>query len=312
MLSLPNELLLQITTYEPFRSLELTVAFAITCQRLFELTRDSVEHARDCCAAPWAFCRVVCLGDYAEYEDVPKTLYTAAELAVIEEKCKNGNKDEVDTTYGGIHMLGIDSCELRLGAYEYQNPRLWRDETNEWLARFTKADRKRFDALMAITYPDRADWVLANLSKKEYVRASEIAKLARRPDDPQPFLPNCFPDLGHALLTRIAWSSDNSLSMGSNEVTENLHRGKWVGDKMCIVTLDRLMAAEYADISTTVVRDLIYCCKADYGERWLEAIEKEWAEDEIYEMHWMASDGDDRLARYCRLIGERPQRPWFW
>ena len=81
---------------------------------------------------------------------------------------------------------------------------------------------------------------------------------------------------------------------------------------MCIVTLDRLMAAEYTDISTTVVRDLIYCCKADYGERWLEAIEKEWAEDEIYEMHWMASDGDDRLARYCRLIGERPQRPWFW
>ena len=104
--------------------------------------------------------------------------------------------------------------------------------------------------------------------------------------------------------------------MGSNEVTGNLHRGKWAGDNVCIITLDQLVESlantEWTDISTTVVRDLIYCCKAEFGERWLEVIKKGPGRDAVYEMHWMASDGDDRVAKCGRLIGLRPPRPSFW
>ena len=314
LLSLPNELLLKIIGDEGFTSLEALVALGITCRRLYELTHELIGRCRDRSAAPWAFGRVVCLGDYADYEDVPKTLYTASERAMIEENRRNAGEDEVDMSYGGIYQLKIKRGSIWLGVHTYDDPEAWPEETYEWLARFTKADRKRYDAILGVTYPDRKDWVLANFSKKEYVRASEIAKLAKRPNDPQPFLPNCVPDLGQALLTRIAWSSDDSLSMATDEVTENIHRGKWVGDEICITPLEWLdqSTEQWMDISPSVVRDLIHCFRANFGARWLEVIKKGFDKSEQYEWRWMASDGDDEAAKLGRRTGSPPPRRWFW
>ncbi|TBU33356.1 hypothetical protein BD311DRAFT_848308 [Dichomitus squalens] len=316
LFSLPNELLLKITG--SFTSLQTLAAFAVTCRRVFDLARYTVEDARDGCAAPWACCRVVCLGDYASYEDVPKSLYTAQERAEIEGKRDSAGTDKADMSYGGIHQLKVEPHNLWRGAHAFYDPKRWPDEINEWYARFTKADRKRFDALMAVTYPtDRKDWVLCNLSKKEYVRASEIAKLAKRPNDAQPFLPNCLPDLGQALLTRIAWSEDDSISMAKNEVTAKLHRGAWVGDNICITTLERILSGseedeEWMDISTSVIRDLIYIYRAEFGKKWLKVIKDSLTENEQYEWYWMASDGDDDTAMLGRATGMRPPRRWFW
>ncbi|RPD74865.1 hypothetical protein L226DRAFT_486796 [Lentinus tigrinus ALCF2SS1-7] len=163
------------------------------------------------------------------------------------------------------------------------------------LMRMTELDRKAFREVFMFTYPERDDWVLVNLDKKLYVRAAALAELAGAPEDEQPFLPTCKMDLGHALLTRILWSSDQTVDM-DNSI--DIHRGPWAGDRFCITTLERCekrfdIPGQWKDVSGEILADLI----AIHGGGEKAAVILETVvPSSIDDYGWYASDGDDLVS----------------
>ncbi|RPD60146.1 hypothetical protein L226DRAFT_486782 [Lentinus tigrinus ALCF2SS1-7] len=294
LLSLPNELLLYIA--EPPGSglcVEEVVMLAMTCQRLYELYRGLIDHYHICQAASWMMNRILCSGSHAKYEDLPAALFKAQERALIETKSKEGG-----ASYGGLSDFCSDDTRLYRGAFTYKP---------EWLHTFkSAADRNVFKLIMAVTFPSRTDWVLCNHTKKEFVRASAIAELAGKPNDDQPFLPRCKLDLGHALLTRICWSTEKPMDTPDSM---KMHRGPWVGDRFYITTMDRRCMPsegddwEWKDVSGQVVRDLVRVYRMVFGKKdWLAKVEGQVSEEDWTQYYWFASDGQDDLSSRFRDV----------
>ncbi|TFK92693.1 hypothetical protein K466DRAFT_206632 [Polyporus arcularius HHB13444] len=303
LLSLPDELLLDIVDSVPEIEWEDVVILAVTCQRLFYLLRKLIDQGRAQLSAPWGGGRILCVGGYAQYEDLPATLLEAGERAIIEKAI--GKYPGEDPGCGGLDsLLDGKKCFTFRGAFTYCE---WAD----FLRRFkSDADRKTFKMVASVTFPpERTDWVLLNMVKNEYVRASALAELARKPNDQQPFLPHCRLDLGHALLTRICWSS---VELPNTPPKMKMHRGAWVGDRFCITTMDHLCGSdpewEGKDVSKEVVRDLVAVCRKMFGKEWLAQVEGDVldSEEDYLQNYWFGSDGHDELASACREIGS----PW--
>ena len=192
--------------------------------------------------------------------------------------------------------------ELWRGAYDYiKNGSGW----YHWLE---GQDLKMFNLVTAQMFPaHRKDWVLLNLSKMQYVTASAMATLSQRPDDVQPWLPYCRADLGHALLARICWSSEDCTGLDRNPT--RIDRGPWAGDRFCITTLDRLAKpkegeAQWKDVSRAVVRDVKKIFQAIYGDQADKVLGGGiWPGDSWY---WFGSDNleDDEVA----IIGRRTEK----
>ncbi|RDX57215.1 hypothetical protein OH76DRAFT_1394999 [Lentinus brumalis] len=295
LLSLPDELLLDIVDL-PELQWEETLILAVTCQRLFYLLLKLINQARVQVSAPWAGNRILCVGEYAQYEDLPATLLKAGERAIIDAEIKTRG-----SRYGGLRLLGCEENIPFRGAFSY---------LADFLRKFkSDADRKTFKLVASVTFPpERTDWVLCNTVKREYVRASALAELARKPNDQQPFLPHCRLDLGHALLTRICWSN---VELPNTPPRMKMHRGPWVGDRFRITTMDRLPSgsnpeSEWKDISKEVVRELVAVCRKRFGKEWLAQVEGDVLEEDDLQGYWFASDGKDEVASACRKIWS----PW--
>ena len=296
LLSLPDDVLLQIIELPEVDFDDLAV-LAITCRRLFELSRKMLEDSRNYMSASWVGCRIVCMGDNTVQGDLPAALLNDQERAIIDAKINQGEY----AGYGGIELLNPGSPRLYRGAFVYYD---------SYLKTFNSdADREAFKAVVGVAFPSkRTDWVLCNSTKKEYVRASAIAKLSGKPRDAQPFLPHCKLDLGHALLSRICWSSEELVNTPPKL---KVHRGSWVGDRFCITTMERWGGPaegeerwEWKDVSNQVVKDLVQIYRKQLGKGWLEEIEGDVPPVDYAEYYWFGSDGDDGIAstgRYTRM-----------
>ena len=51
------------------------VRLSITCKHLMVFRRDFITRSRDVNAAPWAYCQIACIGDYATFGDLPDNLF---------------------------------------------------------------------------------------------------------------------------------------------------------------------------------------------------------------------------------------------
>ncbi|KAI0719356.1 hypothetical protein C8T65DRAFT_53682 [Cerioporus squamosus] len=300
LLSLPDELLLDIL--ELLKQWEELVILAVTCRRLYVLSLKRLNQGRAQLSAPWAGCRIICAGESATFRDLPATLLKVGERAFIDAKFKdkNLNDDDDEARYGGLSCFEWDESMLHRGAFSYRH---------DWLQKFkSSSDREMFKIVASVTFPPkRTDWVLCNMMKKEYVRASALAELARKPNDAQPFLPRCRLDLGHALLTRICWSNE---ALPNTPPKMNMHRGPWVGDWFCITTLDRLggpwQPVEepqwWTDVSKQVVKDLVQVSRVMYGKNWLKEVEGDVLEVDDLQYFWFGSDGKDKVAEAGRAL----------
>ena len=160
--------------------------------------------------------------------------------------------------FGGVARVCPDrSPPLLRGAFDYIR------YGYGWYDRLEGRDLEMYNLVLSQTFPvHRKDWVLLNLDKMEGVRASALAELCGKPDDIQPFLPNCRADLGHALLARICWANGmDSAWMGQVHFSPEVGRGKWAGDRFAITTLDKVAKPrkgqkQWKDVSKTVVRDV--------------------------------------------------------
>ncbi|TFK92694.1 hypothetical protein K466DRAFT_539469 [Polyporus arcularius HHB13444] len=291
LLSLPDDVLLVLLEL-PDISLDDLAVLAVTCRRLFELSYKMIKDCNEIKSASWYGCRIVCMGDCALYEDPPPSLLNAEERAIIDAKIA---QDEYPG-YGGLNLLDYESTCLYRGAFTY---------TYSFLQKFEfDADREAFEAVMGVAFPpERTDWVLCNFNKKEYVRASAIAKLSGKPNDAQPFLSRCRLDLGHALLTRICWSNEAPVHTPPKM---KMHRGLWVGDRFCITTMERVEdIQEWKDVSSQVVRDLVQIYRKQFGKDWLEEVEGDVLAYDHAEYYWFGSDGDDWVASTGQYTRQR-------
>ncbi len=188
--------------------------------------------------------------------------------------------------------------ELWRGAFDYVK------NGSGWYRELEGRDLKMFHLVMTQIFPThRKDWALVNLSKMEYVTASAMATLSQHANDVQPWLPYCRADLGHALLARICWASEDCTGLERNPT--RVDRGPWAGDRFCITTLDRLAKPsrgepQWKDVSRPVVRDVRKIFETMYGDKADKVLGGGiWPGDTWY---WFGSDGpeDDEVAHNGR------------
>lgn len=253
------------------------VRFAITCKILLDVGQPHLLRLLQGCHAPWANARLICLGcDTGRNEDLPLDLLT---------------KDELHEVVTCVHPHVLDCLEpgqephFALVACETYKRR-YGTTNHHHLERYNELDRLHEEAaanpklaldfemyeklyLFSDTesvYPPGA-LVLCNLSKAEYVREDRLSKMVRK-------IHGWVEEFGlmQALLSRICWSVDPSISMCCDKkYKERLTKGPWAGDRFCVVTLDTMprlnVAKEWKDVTAEVDKLLAHLWKVNtYNE----------------------------------------------
>ncbi|KAI8989853.1 hypothetical protein BD414DRAFT_577653 [Trametes punicea] len=268
---LPVEILDNVLSY--LDEIDLFM-LALTCKAFLSTLRPRLlVHLKEL-HAPWQNCRLILLGsNTTRYWDLPPGVMS-------EEEWK-----EILLTRKHLSSSGLRPSLKRAGKQVYESalgrndllyylrkhvPQGLRDEVLRgcgsglgiWDLNRRTGDCWRFACLRGcgapLQYPDGPP-VLCNVSQGEYVREDSLTV----PENMT---------LAHALLACIAWSTDPSIAMEcSDEYIEVLTKGRWAGDRVCVVTLDTLppSPANWTDVSADVdalLWDLFLAnCSSDDG-----------------------------------------------
>ncbi|KAI0381950.1 hypothetical protein F5Y04DRAFT_253656 [Hypomontagnella monticulosa] len=159
-----------------------------------------------------------------------------------------------------IYLKQTDDClACALHGVDFKNPsaillKYWTD-----IMQFERMD----------FYPQGQQWILRNLTTKEFVRSEAIAL------DPT-FIHG--PDIdgigfGHVILSRICWSTD---PLGRIENPTNIMRGVWAGHRFDITHLSRhreiTKGEKWADVSNEVVNEIARIWEGEFGPGWREHV----------------------------------------
>jgi hypothetical protein len=137
-------------------------------------------------------------------------------------------------------------------------------EFKESYLKLPLAKRKDMDLLMHFDlgwlYANSPKWILRNLTTKEFVRQSVVA----RGTNNGPFGRDQV-GLGEALLSRICWSSVPNATQG----WDGIHRGIWAGHRFDIILMDAIEGKTgWKDVSESVYEELVVLWKNEYGQNW--------------------------------------------
>ncbi|KAI7826430.1 hypothetical protein BX661DRAFT_184013 [Kickxella alabastrina] len=177
--------------------------FALTCYRTLEIGRRNLARYFNFKEGNrvWAGCRIICVGDYIE--DYPPGVLTASEEAELSEK----NLFRLADDFG-------EDCS-------YEDPMSSFCERVLFSGHYGLA-RELLPKYKIMSQQDKS-YILRNLTTKEYVRAEAfhdtLAKF----------------NIGDLILSRICWSSDDSVAMVNNV---DIHRGLWAGHRLDVSTKD--------------------------------------------------------------------------
>ena len=195
--------------------------------------------------APWAGCRIICVGEYTE--TLPDRFLSDEEAEELRRLDCGLSSDEP------INLSNISRDHFDHFEYHFHMPskRLWALSSKEYriLSQIIKETR----------YEWENGWVLMNLSTMEYVTSKAASRILRfmNPTDGR-----CF---GQLILSRICWSSDGSTAIYFDRP---LHQGVWAGDRFRIVTTDVFKARTsdgegWADVSVEAAKWLRDILRSD-------------------------------------------------
>jgi hypothetical protein len=251
--------------------------------------RDLYQQER----APWKGHRLICLGDYVK--DLPDQLNNAKSLCEL--------ATTVGYSYRDCHVwFGADAsekwtrrlCKLAQGIYQnavavdrgfhlrtdYQlledvrsvpgaaawvyDPRVYGSLMNSKrypsYANPIDSDEEDAEEVEEYLEPPEPVMVLRNLSKRVYLRSDTLPFTGR--DRVWGF--------GRAILSRICWSTDPSVSMLCEG---DIHRGVWAGDRFDVVELDdfgasieELESSGWKDVTSEVREELIAIWKTNFRD----------------------------------------------
>lgn len=252
--------------------------FATTCKSVLEVAKPHLLRQLQAFYAPWAGGRLIYLGQHTE--DLPQGLLTDAELQHIA-TADIPQLDDIGPRKTNLSLYASKIYETRhtithdTGA-ESQRLEHWR-ALRKVLKTCKGCPRRLLELRMVqtlhvFTMPrplrERSVSVLCNLSKAEYVRGDRLSKMKWVDVE---F--NWTAELGlmHALLSRICWSTDDSISMVcGKEYKERLVKGPWAGDRFCIATLVTMpnprVAKKWVDVTAEVDELLVHIWESNCRE----------------------------------------------
>jgi len=271
---LPQELLVHI--FEDIDDVASVVCLTLVNTLFYALGYECLvdRHRQATLAATWIGDRLICLGDYSHYDDLPENVFTADELSLM--------KDAAENPWQGIDALSGDNKRSRDS--KLFDAAFWDKMQIMGLVNCPLAEQKRLLTLVHVEEMNtfdvdigRPDWALFNLTTYEYVRADAFSILYAEmgPEERKAMKENQGPlvgdNLGFSELigARICWSSDDSISMAYEG---ELHRGVWAGHRFEITTLDRIQGPQngkvWKDVSDEVMKELKAIWVSEYQDDW--------------------------------------------
>jgi hypothetical protein len=271
LVNLPTELLEEIISRLDIGSL---FCLATCSQFLFYLCRNRIVSILKSQCGHLAGTSLVCVGGYLDADDYPPGMDWQSKMEELQKEFRDGP---------GTRHLGSEKPEPALlydvaqdfariekpnGSLAYES--MPSEQFNEFilcLDNLPHANQKDLDFLLNFDhrwfYINSPDWVLRNLTTKEFVRRSVVAHGSNGPF-------TCGGvGLGEVLLSRICWSSDPSAAMSC----EGIHRGIWAGHKFDITLMEAFEGeVGWKDVSESMHDEITGIWQREYGDDW----EKAW------------------------------------
>lgn len=212
--------------------------------------------------APWAGERIICVNHRCDPREYPPGFLSQKEEDEVRELNKAHDLDtfSINHTY---KRVGGPSLSERLQhwfqGYESQHPMSKADRTEIMMG--LKPEILEF-------YPHDQQWILRNLTTREYVRGEVIALKEEFIHGPQ------IDVFGFAeiLISRISWS-DRPVQVGR---CPNIARGNWAGHRFDITPSafhERIRDDEHwRDVSDGVFRDIDLIVGGEKGDDWRDQL----------------------------------------
>ena len=241
-------------------------SLALTSRRCWLIGRPRMkafilEHAT---SMSWAGDRIVCVGDYLDYTDIPEGVLTTEEL----EELTALNEALDDRYFGGYGLTYLCNKKLRKDDFDPQS--LVRNFLCGYQDRIPQWGHNKLRSLTRLRY--RKPDVLRNISKRQYVRRAALLEMRQTCPNHWQFRHFQFKhvDLGHVVFSRFCWSTDSCVSMRYNGP---IYRGVWAGDRFDITSADALeerdengQQIEWVDVTEEVLEEMRHIWSSEFGD----------------------------------------------
>lgn len=243
-----------------FKTLDIkdVVSLSLTNGYFFTLAERHIYAAYMPFLGQWAGKHLMCVGDYMDVEDFPPW-FSEEDKKLI---CRNIEDEFIpayDTMRERARPVELYSAlveEMRVHLQHMKEPRIKDEEVREYVLNIICPPIKTF-------YPENEPWVLRDLTAKEFVRAEAIALKPEHVHGPD----IDFRGFGEAVVSRICWSSDPSVSM---RTSISIYRGIWAGHRFDITTLANHEAhtkqEKWKDVSKKIGKELDEIWSSEFGD----------------------------------------------
>lgn len=274
MLLLPREIHLCVMEELSRTDIKSVVFLGLTCSYFWNLARPRICRFYETYLGRWAGSNLICVGDYTEYEDLPRGLLTEED----DREARTGFTDPKDRKRFGddapLSLYIIASARFHPLPEYIGVPRILNEKTERDLLSSKNREPKPADFKRVVCpefsdfYPTDRPWVLRNLTTHEYVRAEAIAIKKEYIHGPH----IDYFGFGEVVVSRICRSSDPSVSMNTSII-----RGPWAGHAFDIVPEDQLREdknVEWKDVSREVSHYVSRIWSNEFGDEWSEELPK--------------------------------------
>jgi hypothetical protein len=258
----------EIISSLPFKSL---FSLATCSQRLFYICRNRIVSVLKSQCGRLAGTSLICVGDYLAPDDYPPGIDWQSAMEERQNMYQkwvriDGHSDSEGPEMENLYYLAADFLPPRdpngfapIGTMSCENFRGF----VKFYIRLPRANREDLDFLINFDhhklYPKGPEWVLRNLTTKEFVRRSVVAHGTNGP------FSSGGVGLGEVLLSRICWSTDSNTGMS----WDGIHRGIWAGHKFDITLMEALEGeVGWKDVSESAYDEIKGIWKSEYGEKW--------------------------------------------
>jgi hypothetical protein len=240
-------------------------SLALTSRRCWLIGRSRMkafilEHAMS-----WAGDRIVCVGNYLDYADIPEGILTTEELEEL--RALNEASDNNDDDGYGLTSL----CDKELREDDFDPHSLVRSFLRGYHDRIPQWGHKKLGSLIHLRY--RKPDVLRNISKRQYVRRAALLEMRQTCPKHWEFK---HVDLGHLVFSRFCWSTDPYVYM---RYRGPICRGVWAGDRFDITSADALderdengQQIEWVDVTEEALEEMRHIWSSEFGmrKRWVQ------------------------------------------
>ncbi|KAK0724260.1 hypothetical protein B0H67DRAFT_550078 [Lasiosphaeris hirsuta] len=228
----------------------------------------------------WANENIVCVGEDVKPGGYPPGLFSAAELDVLRQKTS-------DIPYDWDDDLGMPFANEPFTLHHFTFPSISATEqdiclsSKSWalvghLSDLGMSKDPAFGCTCSemlvkeeIYFPQDQQWILRNLTTKQFVRSEAIALKPGFIHGPSISVLG----FGEVAMSRICWSTSSFTSMSD---TANISRGVWAGHRLDITTLarhrDETNEVGWSDVSGQMAREIAVIWESEYGADWRETL----------------------------------------